>query len=210
VGDSIVDYVRRRIVIYAAAFAIFVLGIVAGQIAADGMDGRVREELSAFLGGYVSDLAGATPGPFGEPGAVSREVLRGAGIPWILGMTVIGAPLALALVFMRGFALGFSIGFLFDRLAYKGILLAFAGILPHALFQVPGLVLASGSAIAFSLAAAKALAGRRGEGPVLAHFAVSSVLIGGAALLLAAGAWVQANLSPILAQQVARYAAITL
>jgi len=208
--DTIIDYLRKRVVIYAIVVSILALGMAAGGIAVGVMDAGSRSELAEFLGGYVDQLASGA-GALGLTSTpISLEALRGAGIPWLLGLTVIGGPVVLALAFLRGFALGFTLVFLFERLSYKSILLAFVGILPHAMFTIPGAILACGSAIAFSLAAAKILAGRRDEGPVLGHFIVSSVLSGAAAILIVIGAWVQANLSPILVQTIARYVSFSL
>lgn len=209
-GETIVDYVRKRIVIYAIVVSILALGMAAGGIAVGVMDAASRDELAAFLGGYVGELADGAGALASEPTAITLEVLRGVGIPWLLGLTIIGGPLVLALIFLRGFALGFTLVFLFERLAYKGILLAVAGILPHAIFTIPALVMAGGAAITFSLVAAKVLAGRRSEGQILGHFVVASLLCACAAILIAAGAWVQSNLSPILVQTVARYVSFTL
>ena len=46
------------------------------------------------------------------------------------GLTVIGAPVVLGIVFLRGFVLGFTIGFIIDELYVRGLILSLSSVLP--------------------------------------------------------------------------------
>src|SRR5690606_12729999 len=143
-----------------------------GAASVGGLSEADQGELSRFLHLYVLQ-AGATGERDARGGAeagVLAGVARGAVIPWLLGLTVIGAPAALLLVFLRGFAVGFTFKFFIGVLSFRGILLGLVSVAPHSLFTLFGMCLATGAALAFAVSAAKVLAGRgEGEG-VLGHF----------------------------------------
>lgn len=52
---------------------------------------------------------------------------------WLLGISVVGAPIMLFIYFSKAFTLGFSIGAFILKYNIKGILLAFIYTIPHAL-----------------------------------------------------------------------------
>lgn len=164
-----------------------------------------KAELSSFLGAYVSE-ASARLGPAdgGSLEPVAPQAMRGALLPFVLGLSVIAAPAVLALVFLRGFAFGFTLAFLFEELSYKGILFALASVAPHALFSLPASWLAAGAALTFALGAFKVLTRRRAEETVYAHFLSAAVLTGVAGLLFVVAAWVQSRIAPVLVELAAR------
>lgn len=205
--EALLEYHQRRPVIYAVAAAVFAFGAVAGGAAVGYLDAADASELSSYLRGYVAQAA-ASPGTLAgvpAPGAAVEAVGRGALLPFVLGLSVIGAPLVLALLFLRGFALGFTAAFLVREYSYAGILLAAASIVPQSLLAVPAALLAAGSSLAFALAAAKIMLGRRGEGTALFHGLVAFSGVAAAGALLAAAAWVQGAVTPVLVELVARY-----
>lgn len=206
-ADQLGGYFRRRIVVYAVVVALFGLGLVSGGIAVSVVQDESRHELSGFVEGYLAHTATASETQWSSSLTrnVMQEMLQGAGLPWILGLTVLGAPLILALVFLKGFALGFTIVFLFDELSYRGILLMFAGIVPHSLLKIPALLLASGAALTFALATAKILVGRQSEKGVWTQLAATTTLAVAAALFIATGTWIQEVISPILIETIAGY-----
>lgn len=200
-------YFRRRIVVYAVVIAIFGLGIVSGGIAVNVVENESRQELSGFVDGYLAHVATTDETHSGSSvrPMMMREVFQAAGLPWILGLTILGAPLLLALVFLKGFSLGFTLIFIFDELSYRGLLLTFAGILPHSLFKIPALLLASGASITFALAAGKTLTGRQNEKGVGAQLITTTLLTAGAAFMVMIGTWIQEGVSPILIGMLADY-----
>lgn len=66
---------------------------------------------------------------------------------WFLGLTVIGLPLILVIVFTRGFVLGFTVGFILENKAWQGLGIVLISILPQNIFHLPALILAGVSAI---------------------------------------------------------------
>jgi len=54
-------------------------------------------------------------------------------IIWILGISIVGIPLILFLLFFKSFVLGFSITSIIANYGFKGVFLAFSYIFPHQL-----------------------------------------------------------------------------
>lgn len=72
-------------------------------------------------------------------------------IIWVLGITVIGIPLILLIVGIKGFILGFSVSFLVEGMGLRGLLFALAAVLPQNLLIVPGILVAGVLGISFSI-----------------------------------------------------------
>ena len=71
-------------------------------------------------------------------------------IVWLLGMSIIGIPIVIFMLFIRGFILGFSIGSIIRVYKYKGIIGAFLYVFPHHILSTIISVLLTFYAINFS------------------------------------------------------------
>lgn len=71
-------------------------------------------------------------------------------IIWFLGISIIGIPIILFLLFMKGFIMGFSIGSILSIYKIKGILGAILYIFPHHILSIIAYLLLSYFAIMFS------------------------------------------------------------
>ena len=70
---------------------------------------------------------------------------------WILGISIIGIPIILFLIFLKSFIFGFSISSIINVLGIKGILVALFYQLPHNLVLLVLFVLISFYAVNFSI-----------------------------------------------------------
>lgn len=70
---------------------------------------------------------------------------------WFLGMSVIGLPIVLFLLFIKGFILGFSIGSIIRIYKLKGIIGAFLYIFPHHIISIIISILITFYAVMFSI-----------------------------------------------------------
>ncbi|HEY8463054.1 MAG TPA: stage II sporulation protein M, partial [Bacillota bacterium] len=133
------DYFKERIFIVALVLILFVMGNIFGVLSA----GVLEPGQKADLLNYVEQ--GLHGKVILENSIYVRQVitsyLQTIFFLFFMGISVIGVPLALLLIFTRGFVLGFSIGFLFENLGTKGAVLSLVGILPHNLLALPGLFL---------------------------------------------------------------------
>jgi len=74
---------------------------------------------------------------------------------FFMGISVIGVPLALLLIFTRGFILGYSVSFLLRTMGFKGLVLILTGVLPHNLLIIPALIVMVIAIIDFAAALTK-------------------------------------------------------
>ncbi len=70
---------------------------------------------------------------------------------WFLGLSVVGVPIIVFLLFLKGFILGFSIGSIIRMYAFKGVIGAFLYIFPHNIISIIIDILLSFYAILFSI-----------------------------------------------------------
>lgn len=198
-GEALWGYVRRRAASHALAFLAFAAGVAAGAAA----PAWIAEEGRAALLGEVRTLmerAGGGPPPPPEDvlrSALAEHVLKGPVLIGFFGLSVIGAPLVLAVVFARGFALGFAAALFVDGFFLRGVPLAVAALAPQALLAAPAVVAAGAAAVAFSAAAGRLLLGRREINTGHQFFATAAVLAASGAALVGA-AFVEAYVSPVL------------
>lgn len=206
IGPDSGGYSRRRVFIYAFLVVVFIMGAVAGSIAVHTLSEQQKEELLTYLQGFFRSL-GADANV--TPEAVVRHslfdnVAKTVGLVWLLGLSIIGVPLIVAIVFLRGFMLGFSIAFFVSEMVYRGLALAIVSIVPHNLIIVPAILLSAGAALSFSLAALVTLFGRRGYN-MYRQFLSTTLLCIVAGICLVGAALVEAYVTPILIQLAGRY-----
>lgn len=128
---------------------------------------------------------------------------------WLLGLSVIGLPLMLALDFLKGVLLGFAFGLIIRELAWQGVGLSLVAIAPQNAIVIPALTIASvsGSRFAYYIVRER-LFRRKGRllPPFLAHSAVALAMLG----LLLCAALYEAYAAPYLLERIAPHAAAAL
>ncbi len=138
--------------VYFTVAVMFVVGVGFGAVANNALDQRQKQELITMLDNLVYGLNSNTD--LSEQVVVQDELWQSTILMlviWFLGLTVIGIPLIVIIVFLRGFVLGFAVGFLIRELAYRGMLIALVAILPSNLIAIPAIVLAGTTAVTFSM-----------------------------------------------------------
>jgi stage II sporulation protein M len=198
-------YFRRRYLVYLLVGVLFAAGSLFGALAATslspgqeaGVSGEVRSFVTAVKAGEFGSRAEVTRA------ALLRDVVRTAGLCWLLGLSVVGLPLVLVVVFSRGFLLGFTVAALVRELAAGGLAVALVGILPQSLVSVPATVVAGVAAVSFALAVATERS--LGRGGFWRGFGGYTALLSATGLALAAGAVIEGYVAPVLLQWTVRY-----
>lgn len=72
-------------------------------------------------------------------------------IIWLMGISIIGVPIIVILIFFKGFVVGFSIGLVVFKYKLIGLFGAILYVLPHNLISVAAIILVSLYAIIFSI-----------------------------------------------------------
>ncbi|KUG04778.1 stage ii sporulation protein m (spoiim) [hydrocarbon metagenome] len=181
---------------YMLILGIFIIGFVLGFLNVRGLDDEVKQYLVVMLDNY---LRGGLEGDlFGKSILITAFIKQAETICsiWLLGLTVIGLPLILAVIFLRGFSLGFTVGFLFQQKAGAGVLLSMVSILPQNLVYVPSLIVAGVVAMNFSVFIVKSRnAGGNSLGVALLAYSIVMLLL---LIAFVLGAFIEAYLSPWL------------
>lgn len=132
--------------------AAFVLGVAAGSLFVNALPPGDKNEAGRQLETALTRLRGGETLPPGEVFQRSASFnIKTAVAVWLLGMSTAGIPLIVAILFVRGFVVGFSIGFLVYQHGGKGLAFALASILPANMIAVPALVAIGAVACAFAL-----------------------------------------------------------
>ena len=149
-----VDYVRTHIVAYFFMVLIFVIGIVIGAMAVKTLPDEQKNELIVYLRVFFQGLTEGQDGINNTHLLLVDVVINNIkiiGIMWLLGFTIVGIPFVLFMVCLRGFVIGFTVGFLVNEYIMKGLLFAIVAVLPHNFLAVPAILAAGVSATEFSL-----------------------------------------------------------
>ncbi|MCD5407491.1 MAG: stage II sporulation protein M [Desulfotomaculum sp.] len=127
------------------------LGSILGILAVDYLKPEQVAELNAYLETFLNQ---ATTLEIDTHQAVKSSIINNLTvilIIYLLGLTVIGMPLVWALLFIRGFALGFTVSFLTQQKSWQGILLAVIAIFPQNIVYIPAVLIGAVASLAFSI-----------------------------------------------------------
>jgi len=148
----VLEHLRRHAGVYVFLIMLFGMGVAFGALAVGALDATQRLELSQYLDFFLQAVD--DPGVDAPAGAVFRQALasnwRTAGLILLLGVTVVGVPLVPAIVFLRGFIIGFSVGFLLASRGWQGVAISLLAVVPQNLLIVPAVVGLSAAALIFA------------------------------------------------------------
>ncbi|MGD9155200.1 MAG: stage II sporulation protein M [Bacillota bacterium] len=195
------NYFKERFFLVALVVILFVMGLIFGVLGAGVLESAQKSDLLNYL----------DQGLHGEVLLRDHHYTRQVIIAniqtvfflFFMGISVIGLPLALLLIFTRGFVLGFSGGFLFQNMGAKGTVLAVVGILPHNLLVIPGLMLMVVAMIdcATALTKLRLTTKRVVIGAELVRCALVTLVV---IIILTLGGLVQGYLTPLFTAWLAR------
>lgn len=183
---------------YMLVVLLFAVGLIIGNYKVPGLEGGVKNHLLDLLNKYLHS---------GQKESLNGSVLLFyaflnqakciIGI-WFLGLTVIGMPIILAVIFLKGFSLGFTVGFLVQEKAGAGILITILSILPQNLLYIPLLIIWAVVGVNFSISIAAGRYNRAGSlGRALVSYTMLMLIF---LVLVLIGAFIEAYFSPWLLQ----------
>lgn len=195
---------QRRTII-TLIMATYVGGFITGGISTGLMDHDTFAALRSYLLDTVAQIGEVGTGYPDWRWVLLDEVLKPAGLMWLLGLTVAGMPLIAAVVFLHGYVLGFSFAYIVKALVWRGILLTFVALAPHNLLVVPGLILAATGAASFSLGALRIVLGRPGSRDIFMHLRAEGAIALVGCMLLLLGALFAAYITPGMTAFICRF-----
>lgn len=142
------EHIRKYWVIYLTLSSVYLAGAVFGVLGVKALGDSAASQLGKFLDTLLKNQPVGLDPTFLSQLARDMFIVM-AGI-WILGLTIIGAPLIYLIVFTRGFILGFTISFIIGLKGMLGLGIVVTTVLVPALLGIPLLLLGAGLATIFS------------------------------------------------------------
>ncbi|MDQ8735528.1 stage II sporulation protein M [Paenibacillus sp. LHD-38] len=190
--------IKNQLSLYVFVSVLFVVGVIFGALMVNALTLEQQQELAQDVDQYVQLMndgigSGAVHSFWDRFFFHSKWLL----LLWLLGITVVGIPGVLALNFLKGALVGFSVGTLINQYAWKGVLFSLVSIAPQNMIAVPAMVIMSAAAISFSMFVIKnRLLMQKGElAPQLGSFTSTAILM---LIFFAGAALFEAYISPAL------------
>ncbi|EGL82482.1 stage II sporulation protein M [Caldalkalibacillus thermarum TA2.A1] len=152
IGQVIWNHVQEHSALYLFITVLFVMGIIFGTLTVQSLGYAQQHELYTYFQQFLEQFAKEN---FVDPGYAFYQnfihYVKYVGIIWVLGLSIIGLPVILIMVFLKGVFVGFTVGFLVHQMGLKGFLLSFVSVIPQNMVVVPLILMMSVISISFSL-----------------------------------------------------------
>lgn len=158
IQNRIISHTKENTSVYLFVIVLLFMGVIFGAIIVNSLHIDLKQDLLFYLDQFFSQVEKEK---IGEPSVVWKESyfsqLMYVGIIWLLGISIIGVPIILILLFLKGVVVGFTVGFLVNQMGMKGFLLAMVAVLPQNTIVIPVYILISTISIGFSIQLIKQL-----------------------------------------------------
>ncbi|MFF2448716.1 stage II sporulation protein M [Neobacillus sp. NPDC058068] len=193
------SYFREHSSIFLFIVVLFLMGVIFGAIVVNSMSITQKEDLFYYLSqffGQVSDGKVAEDNDLFLQSFLHNS--KFIGLIWVLGISIIGLPVILILLFIKGMVVGFTVGFLVSQMGWNGFMLAFVSILPQNLIIIPVFILMAAFSVIFSMRMIKQQFMKKYAQPILPFFKGYILALIVAVVFISAASGIEAYLSPWL------------
>lgn len=200
--EAMGEHLRENIGIYFLVAGMFVAGTGAGAFSVRLLNENQIRELNEVFFNFLDFLTGQQQI---NQSMIFQRSLAHNGLfvlaLWLCGNFFFGFIFALGLIFYRGFSIGFTVGFLAEQNALRGVLFSLGAILPQNLLYVPSTIVAGVFTVTLSLMLLRRRFSRRPfpYGAVLFQYTVAMLAAG---LGLALGSIVETVITPVFMRAV--------
>jgi stage II sporulation protein M len=193
------SYFREHSSIFLFIVILFLMGVIFGAIVVNSMSITQKEDLFYYLSQFFGQIQNGKVAVNNDLFAQSfLHNSKFIGLIWILGISIIGLPVILIVLFIKGLVVGFTVGFLVSQLGLKGFMLAFVSILPQNLIIIPVFIMMAALSVIFSLRMIKKQFFKKYGHPILPFFKNYIITLVLAVVLISAASGVEAYVSPWL------------
>ena len=191
------EYLRQNMGIYIFIVVLFALGVLTGALLLRSLEESQKAVLDRYFNLLVESYLGQDlPAGTAILAQSLKNNLRFLVLVWLCGLFVLGFPLIAILVGLRGFFVGFTVGFLVDRAALRGLLFALGAVLPHNIFLVPAVIVLAVAGFSFSWLRFRGHLEKRPYA-LKRHLAPYTLIATVTGLVLFLGSLVEAYISPV-------------
>ncbi|GAA0364006.1 stage II sporulation protein M [Bacillus horti] len=152
IGQVMNQHVQDHSSLYLFVVILFVMGVIFGTLTVQSLGYNQQADLFYYFEQFMNQLR--SDHFFDSQHALGQNFfnhLKYMGFIWILGLSIIGLPIILVLLFLKGVFIGFTVGFFIHQMGLKGLLFSVVTIVPQNLILVPALLFISVLSISFSL-----------------------------------------------------------
>jgi stage II sporulation protein M len=189
------QHILNNLFKYLLLILVFAGGIAAGEMKSGNLVAETRSHLVTLIDNLIEN-GGSLSGGYSLLFSVAGSQIKTAALMWFLGLTVVGVPLILGLIFARAFSLGFTLGFLVENKGTLGLMIGISSVIPQNLIYVPFLLMGAVVCLNFSLFLVRGRFQARAE--LWQNFVLYTLTMIGITIVLLLGALVEAYLSPLL------------
>lgn len=196
-------YFREYSSIFLFVIILFLMGVIFGAIVVNSMSITQKQDLFYYLSQFFGQVS---EGKIQESSDLFLQSFlhnsKFIGLMWVLGISIIGLPIILILLFLKGMVVGFTVGFLVNQMSWKGFMLASVSILPQNLIIIPIFIAMAVISISFSLRMIKKQFMKKYGQPIFPVFKRYIFALLAAVILISASSAIEAYLSPGLMKAV--------
>ena len=201
---SLLKHFNENIFLYFLVLSVFVIGIVAGSFSIKILNQYQKEELTSYIQGFftILNIEKIDNWLLFKNSLFSN--LKTIFLLWVFGVTVIGIPFILGVLAIRGYILGFTVGFFISEFGFRGLILSISAILPQNVIMVPALMIIGVISLNFSLTVF-----RRKKITIsdfLRLFLVYTMIIYLLSLFIVIGCFVESYINPVFLKVISTYA----
>ncbi|UII54715.1 stage II sporulation protein M [Cytobacillus spongiae] len=197
--NIVATHFREHSSIYLFVVVLFLMGVIFGAVVVNSLSFTQKEDLFYYLSqffGHVADGKNiASKDLFYQSFYHNSKFI---GLMWILGISIIGLPVILILLFMKGMVVGFTVGFLVNQMRWDGFMLSFVSILPQNLIIIPVFIIATTLAVSFSLKMIRRQFMKKLGGPIMPLFSRYLLSFIVMIVFIAIAAIIESSLTPPL------------
>ncbi|WP_242942464.1 stage II sporulation protein M [Proteiniborus sp. DW1] len=197
IKDIVYKNIKDNFILYFLLVLALMIGISAGAITINVLNEEQSHSLIGFLDSFFQVLSKEKIDSFILLRHSIVNNLQTIVLIWILGITVIGLPIVIFIVVLRGFIVGFTVGFLINELGFKGFAFSMLTILPQNIFVIPGLIALAVLSINFSLKVVTSKTKRNLKFCFLSELTSYSISTAILSLLIIVGSLVEAYITPV-------------
>ena len=148
--DELKSNIRINKNLFVFLVVIIAVGVASGSVFVTVLNDSDKTMVSDYLNNFLNNL---NSNNLNYNGTLINTLIFTLGLViliWILGISVIGFILILLFLFIKAFALGFSVGSIIINFNFKGILIALAYVVPHHIINLMIYLLISSYALVLS------------------------------------------------------------
>ncbi|RAK22258.1 stage II sporulation protein M [Anoxybacillus vitaminiphilus] len=201
--SALMLHFREHSSIYLFMIVLFLMGVVFGAIVVNSLNFSQKQDLYYYLTRFFGQVSsGELAGAYDMFQQSYFHNIKYVGLMWMLGISIIGLPIILILLFLKGIVVGFTVGFLVNQMGWHGFLLSFVSVMPQNLLVIPAFIVMGTVSVSFSLKMVRNQFMKRAYEPVFPIIVRYMLVIIFVSIGLLASSFIEAYLSPILMREV--------